>query len=79
MQCIVHLVFDFNRFAKAEVVVPFLKRVEVDVFVVLDERSARSIDILSHFRSCASASECSIVVRFDMCSERFAHYHFILI
>jgi hypothetical protein len=37
VQCIVHLVFDFNRFAKAEVVVPFLKRVEVDVFVVLDE------------------------------------------
>lgn len=37
VQCIVHLVFDFNRFAKAEVVVPFLKCIEVDIFVVLDE------------------------------------------
>ena len=37
VQRIVHLVFDLNRFSEAEVVMPFFQRIEVYVFVVLDE------------------------------------------
>lgn len=39
VQSIVHLVFDLDGLAETKIVMSFFKRIEVDVFVVFDERS----------------------------------------
>lgn len=44
MQSVVNLVLDLDRFVKTEVVMSLFQGVEVDFFVVLDERRAGPAD-----------------------------------
>ena len=68
VQRIVHLVFNLNRLSEAEVVMPFFKCVEVNVFVVLDEWGTRpiSISILNYLCGRPSAFELPVVTRLSV-------------